>query len=193
MGCNNSINEKRRSNKKLDTNSDVVLKENNNNNNEATNIIEKNMETQTVTQKDMNSLNYYLICPDCLMRSPHIEKLYYNEESKDFLVKYTCICNSNTMHSKEVPLIEIVNNKEPVNTCNIHIDNKLISYCKTCRRALCNICKEELHKGHNIDDDDVAKTISKEDADNMLKIIKEKEQKFNDEINMSEKKNGKWN
>ena len=34
-----------------------------------------------------NSLteNYYLICPDCEIRSPHIEKLYYNEDLKDFM------------------------------------------------------------------------------------------------------------
>ena len=190
--CNNSSNDKRRLKNKVETTSEVVLNEKNYNNNTITNEVtdttENKNQTQILGQKDLNSCNYYLICPDCLMRSPHIEKLYYNEELKNFLVKYTCICNENTIHSKEVSLMEIVNNKEPINTCNIHIDNKLICYCKTCRRALCNICKEELHKGHNIDYEDFTKIISKEDADNMLKIIKEKEQKFNDEINMNEKK-----
>ena len=132
--------------------------------------------------------NYYLICPDCLKCSPHIEKFYYDESSKNFLVKYTCICHENTMHSKEASLLNIVTDKEPENECNFHKGNKLINFCKTCRKALCNLCKEELHKGHNIEEDNLKKMISKEDADNMLKTIKEKEKKFNDEIEINEKK-----
>ena len=177
--CNNNLNDKRRKNKQ-DLNPESLLKEENNNNSN-TNII--------TDQSENKNQNYYLLCPDCLMRSPHIEKLYYDETKNDFMIKYTCICNDNTMHSKERSLKDIVNNKEPLNTCNIHLDNKLISYCKTCRRALCKICKEELHKGHNIvDEEEINKIISKEDADKMLQIIKEKEQKFNDEITDNEKK-----
>ena len=182
--CSNNSNDKRREIKKKAEQNTGNLKDNNNTNG----VVENNVQLETNNKKEINNINYYLICPDCLMRSPHIEKLYYNEELKDFLVKYTCICNDNTMHSKEISLMKILNNKEPINTCNIHIDNKLISYCKTCRRALCNICKEELHKGHNIDEDNLNKMISKEDADNMLKIVKEKEQNFNEEININEKK-----
>ena len=136
---------------------------------------------------NMNNMNYYLICPDCQMRSPHIEKLYYNDESRDFLVKYTCICDNN-LNVKEVPLMRILSNKEPLNLCILHSEKKLIAYCITCKRAICSICKEELHSDHKIDTEIINKSISKEDADNMLKIIKEKEQQFNLEISKNEAK-----
>ena len=131
--------------------------------------------------------NYYLICPDCLMRSPHIEKLYYDDNSKEFLVKYTCICN-NISNSKEIPLLKILTTDEPLNMCSLHLENKLIAYCNTCKRAICTICKEELHIDHNIEFDIIRQSISKENADNMLKIIKEKEQKFNEEITLNQEK-----
>ena len=136
---------------------------------------------------NMNNMNYYLICPDCQMRSPHIEKLYYNDESRDFLVKYTCICDNN-LNVKEIPLMKILSNKEPLNLCILHSEKKLIAYCITCKRAICSICKEELHSDHKIDTEIINKSISKEDADNMLRIIKEKEQQFNLEISKNEQK-----
>ena len=179
MGCNNSTNNKRRKSKKEQIENSETSQKNNN-------INEKNNKTESTNQKEL--INYYLICPECQERSPHIEKLYYNEEKKDFLVKYTCICSENTMHSKEMPLIQNIRNKEPLNKCNIHLENKLTHFCKTCRRAICNACKEELHKGHNIDEDNINNKISKEDADIILKKIIEKEQQFNEEIDKNEKK-----
>ena len=185
--CNNSSNDKRRQNRnKNEKNCENLLTDNNN-----TNATDNRLQSQNSNQKELNGLystNYYLICPECLERSPHIEKLYYDEKSNDFLVKYTCICNENTMHSKEIPLMKILNNKEPINKCNIHLENKLINYCKTCRRAICNTCKEEIHKGHYIDEENINNQISKEDADKMLLKIKEKEQQFHDEIDKNEKK-----
>ena len=181
MGCNNSSNVERRQKKKSMENSENTLK----NNNKINTINETNIKTETTNQKEL--INYYLICPECQERSPHIEKLYYDENIKDFLVKYTCICSNNTMHSKEVPLLQILRNQEPINKCNIHLENKLTNFCKTCRRAICNLCIEELHKGHNIEEEYINK-ISKEDADNILKIIIEKEQEFNNEIEKNEKK-----
>ena len=134
-----------------------------------------------------NDINYYLICPDCSMRSPHIEKLYYDEKSKNFLVKYTCICQENPMEPKKVPLLNILSNKEPNNTCNIHPDNKLVSFCKDCHKAICNICKDELHNEHSLENN-INNNISREDADNMLELIKQKEEQFNIEINQNEQK-----
>ena len=157
------------------------------NNNKSENKIKDNNDTNN-QQKDINSINYYLLCPNCLKCSPHIEKFYYDETSKNFLVRYTCICHENTMHSKESLLLNILSDKEPENECNIHKGNKLINFCRTCRKSLCKFCKEGLHKGHNIEEENLEKIISKEDADNMLKIIKEKEQKFNDEIELNERK-----
>ena len=144
------------------------------NNNVSENKAKEYKITPLITNEYTNSnINYYLICPDCSSRSPHIEKLYYNEESKQFFVKYTCVCNDNTMHSKEIPLMNILSNKEPLNLCNIHADKKLINFCKTCRRAICSECKEQYHYGHNIEETN--EPMSKEEADNMLILLKEKE------------------
>ena len=184
--CNNSSNDKRREMRQTEN-----ISENNNNSNQnlqAENKLESKMINNKEELNNSDSIDYYLICPDCSERSPHIEKLYYDEHSKEFLVKYTCVCNENTMHSKEIQLMKILNKKEPTNKCNIHLENKLINFCKTCRRALCIKCKEDLHKGHNIDEDNINNKISKEDADNMLKVIKEKEIQFHYEINENEKK-----
>ena len=130
--------------------------------------------------------NYYLICPDCDIRSPHIEKLYYDEDLKDIMVKYTCICFQNPRKPKEIQLIKIFGKVEPQNMCNIHPEFKLKNFCLTCRRAICQICENELHNQHNIEN--ARSSISKEDADKMLQIIKEKEEKFNNEMNENEQK-----
>ena len=76
--------------------------------------------------------------------------------------------------------------------CSLHLENKLIAYCNTCKRAICTICKEELHFGHNIEVDIIRQSISKKNVDNMLKIIKEKEQKFNEEITLNLQKMENW-
>ena len=130
--------------------------------------------------------NYYLICPDCQIRSPHIEKLYYNEDLKDIMVKYTCICFQNPRKSKEIQLINIFGKNEPKNMCIIHPEFKLKNFCSTCRRAICQICEKELHNMHYIEN--AKSSISKEDADKMLKIIEEKEEKFDKEMKENEQK-----
>ena len=169
----------------------------NNNDNNHIGSINDNIETKYKTQikidpietRDFttsNTNNIFLICPDCLCRSPHIEKLFYDEKSKDILVKYSCICNPNPINSKEISLKKIISNNEPSNLCITHPDKKLINFCKTCRKAICTECKVSAHKGHNIEK--VNKSLSKQDADNMLFIIREKEKKFNEEINSNAKK-----
>ena len=160
-----------------------------NNNPEEKNIVNNestNVDNLKVSQNN-NNLNYYLICPNCSMRSPHIEKLYYDDNNKEFAVKYTCICQENPKEAKKVSLLNILSNKEPINTCNIHLDNKLISFCKDCHKAICNICKDELHNGHSLEEN-INNSINKQDADNMLELIKQKEQQFNIEIIQSEEK-----
>lgn len=189
--CSNASNDQRRQREKNIRNS---LKQNNDEQNKEN--LSQNQLNQRERDEKSNNLksskikeepNYYLICPDCQMRSPHIEKLYFDEKTKQFLVKYTCICN-NIVNSKEIPLLNILTKKEPLNLCTIHLENKLIGYCNTCKRAICNICKEELHNEHDIDVNIIRNSFSKEDADNMLKIIKEKEQKFNEDIHKNEEK-----
>ena len=184
--CSNALNDQRREREKnkkniIEQNNDEQNKENLSQNHQIIN--ENNLKSSI--QKD--NINYYLVCPDCLMRSPHIEKFYYDDNTKQFLVKYTCICN-NIMNSKEVPFLTILTQEEPLNMCTLHLESKLIAYCNSCKRAICSICKDELHIGHNIDSDIIRNSISKDDADNMLKILKEKEQQFNEDIDKNEEK-----
>ena len=186
--CTNSNNDQRRERLQNKKNSLKQINEEGNKENidlNSANINKKDNNLKPSLKNEEN--NYYLICPDCLMRSPHIEKLYYDENLKEFLVKYTCICN-NISNPKEIPLLKILTTEEPLNMCSLHLENKLIAYCNTCKRAICTICKDELHINHNIDMDVIRQSISKENADNMLKIIKEKEQKFNEEIHINEEK-----
>ena len=70
--------------------------------------------------------------------------------------------------------------------CNIHSENKLKNFCLTCRKAICQICQSELHSDHNIEN--VKSLVTEEDIDKMIQIIKEKEEKFNDEMNENEQK-----
>ena len=184
--CTNSSNDQRRERRNLQ-NSLRQINDDQNKENINQNSIDNQKNNNLKASLKKDDINYYLICPDCLMRSPRIEKLYYDENSKEFLVKYTCICN-NILNSKEIPLLKILTNEEPLNMCTLHQENKLIGYCNTCKRAICSICKDELHIDHNIDIDIIRKSISKENADNMLKIIKEKEQQFNEDIHKNEEK-----
>ena len=185
--CTNSSNDQRRERDKIKNS----LKENNEQNKENINQNQNQLDQKENNLKSSNinkeESNYFLVCPDCQMRSPHIEKLFFDEKSKQFLVKYTCICD-NIVNSKEIPLLNILSNQEPQNICTLHLENKLIGYCNTCKKAICSICKEELHIDHNIDVDIIRNSFTKEDADNMLKIIKEKEQKFNEDISKNEEK-----
>ena len=147
---------------------------------------QKIINEQGMIKENPKTENYYLICPDCEIRSPHIEKLYYDEDLKDIMVKYTCICFQNPRKAKEIQLIKIFGKDEPKNMCNIHPEFKLKNFCLTCRRAICQICENELHNQHNIEN--ARSAISKEEADKMLQIIKEKEEKFNNEMNENEQK-----
>ena len=162
---------------------EIIISEKNTSINDDINLKNKKNNLNNDTP---NSSNCYLLCPDCSKCSPHIEKLYYDNKSKDFLVNYTCICGTNPKE-KEIPLIKILSNKEPLNMCDIHLKNKLINYCKTCKRGICALCKEE-HANHDLESDIIDKPISKEDANNLLEIIKEKEKNFNIEINKNEEK-----
>ena len=178
--CDNSSNQRH---KEIQKNKEISQINNNPNNNKIIN--EKGM-LQEYPKNNTLMDNYYLICPDCEIRSPHIDKLYYNEDLKDIMVKYSCICFENPQNSKEIQLIKIFGKNEPKNMCNVHPENKLKNYCLTCKRAICQTCEDELHKMHNIEN--VKSLITKEDADKMLQIIKEKEEKFNNEMNENEQK-----
>ena len=155
-------------------NNNIKEKENNKNNEPISNSINENKN------------NFYLVCPNCSERSPHIEKMYYDEKTQDFLVQYTCLCLENTSEPKVGKFMDILKNIEPSNICSLHPGNKLIIFCNDCHKAICNICKNEEHNNHNFEDNN--NNISKEDADKMLELIKQKEEQFNLEINQNEQK-----
>ena len=168
-----------------------VLKNNSNEKKASPQINNSTLNSKIINEPGMikenpDNDNYYLICPDCQIRSPHIEKLYYNEDLKDIMVKYTCICFQNPRKSKEIQLINIFGKNEPKNMCIIHPEFKLKNFCSTCRRAICQICEKELHNMHYIEN--AKSSISKEDADKMLQIINDKEQKFNDDMAQNEQR-----
>ena len=149
MGCDNGSNNRHKEIQKIKNpeNKDstkINLSTGNINNINSEGMLKPNPIRNSLTE------NYYLICPDCEIRSPHIEKLYYNEDLKDFMVKYTCICFEDTKKSKEIALIKILSTVEPKNICNIHSENKLKNYCLTCKKAICQICEDELHKKSKI-------------------------------------------
>ena len=175
----NEVNPNINENNTHEFNTNDINEKNNNNNNHVNNNLKENINN--------SDINFYLICPNCTERSPHIEKLYYDEKYKDFSVKYTCICFLDVNEPKDAKFMDILTNKEPSNLCIIHPGNKLINFCKDCHKAICNICKSEEHNCH-IFEDNINNNISKEDADNMLKIIKQKEEQFNLEINQNEEK-----
>ena len=184
MGCNNTTNNRHQEIIKKNQNIDSSKLSN------VSKIIQEPEKNKGIIQVNPSNYamneNYYLICPNCEIRSPHIEKLFYKEDIEDFMVKYTCICFDNTREPKEIQLIKILGKTEPKNTCIIHPENKLKNFCLTCRKAICQICENESHKYHKIENS--KNLISKEDADKMLQIINDKEQKFNDDMIQNEQK-----
>ena len=174
--------------KKINDDNDLVKShENSNNENEIkeNHFIEYNNKNNDSTEND-NKINYWLICPDCSERSPHIEKLYYDKNTKIFSVKYSCICHDNLNYPKEALLLNIISNREPQNLCKIHPEQKLVNFCKDCRKAICKICKSEDHNNHILEENNG--NFSKEDSIKMLETIKQKEKQFNIEIDKNEEK-----
>ena len=183
--------------KKIDGDNDLIKSQNNkensvneneNNVNESKFIEDNNNINNDITEnnENNNNINYWLVCPDCSERSPHIEKLYYDKETKNFSVKYSCICHDNVNYPKEALLLNIISNREPQNLCIIHPGEKLVNFCKDCGKAICNICKSETHDNHTLEENNG--NFSKEDSVKMLEIIKQKEEQFNKEIDKNEKK-----
>ena len=150
-----------------DTNENNIIEDNNKNNEITENRFmddnNKNNDLIAIekTENDDNKINYWLICPDCSERSPHIEKLYYDKNTNNFSVKYSCICHDNMDYPKEALLSNIISNQEPQNLCIIHPEQKLINFCKNCGKAICNICKSENHYNHILEENNG--NFSKED------------------------------
>ena len=121
---------------------------------------------------DINK-NYYLVCPSCKCHTPHIEKINYSSKENDFKVDYYCPCKNNML--KYSFLKTFISLDKPSDLCPLHCKNILNYFCKNCKKSFCELCKEE-HNSHKIEDND--NIISKENLDELIKIIDEKEDEF---------------
>lgn len=181
----NVVEEEKKTNNDKDLKESQKNNENSINENNENNFLEENNRNNDISENN-DKINYWLICPDCSKRSPHIEKLYYDKETQNFSVKYSCICHDNIIYPKEAHLLDIISNREPQNLCIIHPEQKLVNFCKDCRKAICNICKSEHHENHILEENNG--NFSNEDSNKMLEIIKQKEEQFNIEIKKNEEK-----
>ena len=188
--CSNEKSQEKRRKKKESLEKESLSNEKNQNDNQEE---EKNNDNQDTSEKNknilkesQNGMNIYLLCPDCSIRSPYVDKIYYDETTDDFLVNYICLCNEDPTTPKTITLKNLLSNKEPVNECNLHRGNNNVGFCKDCQKLLCKICKEEEHRDHNLEDGFI--NINKEEVDNLLEILNKKEEQFNSEIDKNEEK-----
>ena len=151
------------------------------NNNDNPDTSEKN---KNFLKESQNGMIIYLLCPDCSIRSPYVDKIYFDEATDDFLVNYKCLCNEDQTTQKTITLKNLLSNKEPVNECNLHPGNININCCKDCQKLICKICKVEEHRDHNLENSFI--NISKEEVDNLLEILNKKEEQFNSENDRNE-------
>ena len=116
---------------------------------------------------------YYISCPKCKSCQPYIENVEYDSEINDFRIKYICCCELSYDIYKEVYLSSIINPIKPENKCKNHKDYNLKFFCINCKKIICELCKDESHKQH-----DVVKNNILFKADIILKIAEEKKDKF---------------
>ena len=144
---------------------------------ESKKVTNINKENDNIEEKDpylnldINKV-YYLVCPNCKCRIPHIDTINYDNNYNDFKILYKCICNSNLKESYLGPLF---NNEKPSNFCLYHNNNILNYYCNNCKKSLCKLCID-CHIFHEIEDNN--NFIPKEKISIILKITNDKNVHF---------------
>ena len=141
-----------------------------------------NKNKKSYSKLDINK-KYYLKCTKCEKYFPFITKIEYDDKNKDFIISYSCICDSSNKNLKTDYLLNLISLNKPSNECPIHSQNILKFFCKTCNIQYCDKCKD-IHKEHEIENNIIF--ISKENKDNLYKLINEKENEFN-EFNLIKK------
>jgi WD40 repeat protein len=114
------------------------------------NINKNNLKKEDNYLKD-NDLNknydenkdYYFVCSRCKCRNPHIEKVNFDVNKKEFNAFYYCPCFNNSIKYIEVPLELLINSKSPSNICPIHSNNILKFYCNKCKKSFCELCDKD--------------------------------------------------
>ena len=99
----------------------------------------------------------HMICYSCLSRLLLLDELSGLENKKDILIP--CICNRGNLIMTYLELNQFLtfnfsrNEGNSNQTCNIHYENELISYCKKCKVEICQKCIDEQrhneNEGHN--------------------------------------------
>ena len=56
--------------------------------------------------------NFYIVCPSCKLLFPSIKKYEYDSDKKDFMISYSCKCNSSDKLSKSL-FINFINRNKP--------------------------------------------------------------------------------
>ena len=113
--------------------------------------------------------SYYLTCPKCKERAPHIEKIKYDSSNNDFMANFKCNCFINK--ESDFSLLKLFFSEDkPLNLCNIHDTEVLIYYCQNCKKSFCKLCKSE-HTGHKKQKNKFF--ISKENIEFILKTLEE--------------------
>ena len=169
------INEKDINN---NNNNDYIRNNINHNNIEYTNLnnIENNLNQNDLNQNNIiseekNTLNiqknYYLICPLCKMRIPHIINI--EEHDNDIKIHYKCICDN---IENEASINEMISDNKPSNLCpnhNLYLD----LFCETCQINICSNCPN--HNEHKIKDNEY---ISFEELNNIQENLMLKNKEF---------------
>ena len=146
------------------TNEGTKIKENNNNNENDGN--EKNKYNNNHYETLEAEKELYLICPECHSNIIRIESVLYQEESKEFLVSYKCLCRE----PAQKYFYNIISKDKTF--CDFHRYPN-IKICEDCEKLLCKDCSNE-HKEHKINLIINKDIISEE----IMQKIKEKKEEF---------------
>lgn len=75
-------------------------------------LIRSNIMTSympTITKEN----NYYIVCPTCQLLFPNITNINYDKDKKDFIVSYTCKCNTSNKLNKSSLFLDFINKNRP--------------------------------------------------------------------------------
>jgi len=121
----------------------------------------------------------YIICPFCKKRTPQIKYVYFDSEANQLKIEFKCVCDKfKSSKEVELPMNKLISEDLPNNLCNNHNGSKIIEYCKTCKKFLCELCSIE-HEGHDIKKEICQK--NEEEIDELKNNLKEKQQLFETE------------
>ena len=116
----------------------------NNNNNQTSSSLIKSLNPKTI-----------LVCPDCKTTIPTINQ-YLLDTPNTLIISLLISCEKCKSKKKSFILNDILkDNKTDIkinysNYCPIHTNKPLIYYCIRCCQKICNLCSNDVHKGHKL-------------------------------------------